>query len=470
MNSIETLSVAIREIIELKGNSVFQDSRLFCAVIDDLVPQLVTERNILHRVLNDDLLREIGTILEDASEYSKNASLAKFERKLIDYYGVREDWCRIIILSFSDAFKKEQSDNYIGLLEAKSKSRIIMVGIGGAGNNTINRAINEQINGIEFVAINADKNALQLCNASKRILVGEKSFKGLGVGVWPELGKEAVEESAELIREAITGADIVFICCGMGGGMGTGGAPVVARIAKEMGILTVGIATKPFRFEAQIRKTNAISGIERLKKFVDTLIVIPNDITLEVVDRNTTMTDALGRLDNVVFHGMQGIKNFVESNTKNNVSLAELGNIMNGKGLAHVGYSTSKGKGKIISALQLAINSPWLEDSIKNAVQVLLHLHGDILELDTSYAVRHIQDVIGHRNVIYSVIYDKSMSDEVEVIIIAYDGTEKLNNAEKVNNDKTLQDKRGLVIPDFLKRSSIKKEEIPTIPDSLKRK
>ena len=190
--------------------------------------------------------------------------------------------------------------------ESESSAKIIVIGVGGAGNNAVNRMIDENIGGVEFIGINTDKQALQLCKAPTAIQIGEKLTKGLGAGAKPEVGQKAAEETAEDITAAIKGADMVFVTCGMGGGAGTGAAPVVAGLAKEMGILTVGVVTKPFKFEGRVRMNNALSGIERLKENVDTLIVIPNDKLLEIVDRRTTMPEALKRADEVTSAGSSG--------------------------------------------------------------------------------------------------------------------------------------------------------------------
>ena len=181
--------------------------------------------------------------------------------------------------------------------DAESAAKIIVIGVGGAGNNAVNRMIDEKIDGVDFIGVNTDKQALQLCKAPKLLQIGEKLTKGLGAGAKPEVGQKAAEESTDEITNSLTGADMVFVTCGMGGGTGTGAAPVIAGIAKGMGILTVGVVTKPFRFEARTRMTNALSGIERLKNSVDTLIVIPNDKLLEIVDRRTTMPEALKKAD-----------------------------------------------------------------------------------------------------------------------------------------------------------------------------
>ena len=195
--------------------------------------------------------------------------------------------------------------------ESEAAAKIIVVGVGGGGNNAVNRMIDEQIAGVEFIAINTDKQALQLCKAPTLMQIGDKITKGLGAGARPEIGEKAAEESAEEISAALKGADMVFVTCGMGGGTGTGATPVVARIAKEQGALTVGVVTKPFRFESKTRMNNALAGIEKLKESVDTLIVIPNDKLLEVVDRRTTMPEALKKADEVLQQGIQGITDLI---------------------------------------------------------------------------------------------------------------------------------------------------------------
>ena len=189
--------------------------------------------------------------------------------------------------------------------EAESEARIIVVGVGGAGNNAVNRMVDETIGGVEFVGVNTDKQALSLCKAPTIVQIGEKVTKGLGAGAKPEVGEQAATESAEEIKQTLTGADMVFVTCGMGGGTGTGGAPVVASIAKELGCLTVGVVTKPFRFEANKRMENAMRGIEKLQQSVDTLIVIPNDRLLDIVDRRTTMPEALKKADEVLQQAVQ---------------------------------------------------------------------------------------------------------------------------------------------------------------------
>ena len=227
--------------------------------------------------------------------------------------------------------------------EADNSAKIIVIGVGGAGNNAVNRMIDENIGGVEFIGINTDKQALQLCKAPTLIQIGEKLTKGLGAGAQPEIGQKAAEESAEELQAAVKGADMVFVTCGMGGGTGTGAAPVVAKIAKDQGILTVGVVTKPFKFEAKQRMINAVSGIDRLKESVDTLIVIPNDKLLEIVDRRTTMPDALKKADEVLQQAVQGITDLINLPALINLDFADVQTVMKDKGMAHIGIGSAQG-------------------------------------------------------------------------------------------------------------------------------
>ena len=242
---------------------------------------------------------------------------------------------------------------------AESSAKIIVIGVGGAGNNAVNRMIDEKIGGVEFVGVNTDKQALTLCKAPTLIQIGEKLTKGLGAGAQPEIGQKAAEESAEELTAAIEGADMVFVTCGMGGGTGTGAAPVVAKIAKDMGILTVGVVTKPFKFEAKTRMTNAVHGIENLKESVDTLIVIPNDKLLEIVDRRTTMPDALKKADEVLQQAVQGITDLINVPALINLDFADVQTVMKDKGLAHIGIGGATGDDKAIEAVKMAVASTF---------------------------------------------------------------------------------------------------------------
>ena len=304
--------------------------------------------------------------------------------------------------------------------ENESAARIIVIGVGGAGNNAVNRMIDEQIGGVEFIGINTDRQALSMCKAERTIQIGEKLTKGLGAGAKPEIGEKAAEESSEEIKEAIQGADMVFVTCGMGGGTGTGGAPIVAKLAKDMGILTVGVVTKPFKFEAKTRMSNAEAGIEKLKEGVDTLIVIPNDKLLEIVDRRTTMPDALKKADEVLQQAVQGITDLINLPALINLDFADVQTVMTDKGIAHIGIGTARGDDKALEAVKQAITSPLLETTIVGATHVIINISGDISLMDANDAASYVQDLAGEdANIIFGAMYDDSCTDEAKITVIA---------------------------------------------------
>ena len=304
--------------------------------------------------------------------------------------------------------------------EADTSAKIIVIGVGGAGNNAVNRMIDENIGGVEFIGINTDKQALALCKAPTLIQIGEKLTKGLGAGAQPEIGEKAAEESMEELSAAVKGADMVFVTCGMGGGTGTGAAPVVAKIVKEQGILTVGVVTKPFKFEAKQRMLNALSGIDRLKDSVDTLIVIPNDKLLEIVDRRTTMPDALKKADEVLQQAVQGITDLINLPALINLDFADVSTVMKDKGMAHIGIGSAKGDDKAIEAVKLAVASPLLETTISGASHVIINISGDISLMDANDAASYVQDLAGdNANIIFGAKYDESMTDEATITVIA---------------------------------------------------
>ena len=273
--------------------------------------------------------------------------------------------------------------------ETDTSAKIIVIGVGGAGNNAVNRMIDENIGGVEFIGVNTDKQALQLCKAPTLIQIGEKLTKGLGAGAQPEIGEKAAEESAEELSAAVKGADMVFVTCGMGGGTGTGAAPVVAKIAKEQGILTVGVVTKPFKFEAKKRMINAVSGIEKLKESVDTLIVIPNDKLLEIVDRRTSMPDALKKADEVLQQAVQGITDLINLPALINLDFADVQTVMK-------------------------------ETTINGASHVIINISGDISLMDANDAASYVQDLAGEdANIIFGAKYDETMTDEATITVIA---------------------------------------------------
>lgn len=304
--------------------------------------------------------------------------------------------------------------------EAESSAKIIVIGVGGAGNNAVNRMVEEAIGGVEFVGVNTDKQALTLCKAPTVLQIGEKITKGLGAGAQPEVGQKAAEESIEEVKKIIEGADMVFVTCGMGGGTGTGAAPVIAQIAKDMGILTVGVVTKPFRFEARQRMNNALKGIENLKNAVDTLIVIPNDRLLEIVDRRTTMPDALKKADEVLLQAVQGITDLINVPGLINLDFADVQTVMTDKGIAHIGIGKAKGDEKALEAVKQAVSSPLLETTIEGASHVIINISGDISLIEANEAAGYVQELAGDdANIIFGAMYDENAEDEVTITVIA---------------------------------------------------
>ena len=321
--------------------------------------------------------------------------------------------------------------------EAESSAKIIVVGVGGAGNNAVNRMVEEAISGVEFIGVNTDKQALTLCKAPTVIQIGEKLTKGLGAGANPEIGEKAAEESIEEIRQAIQGADMVFVTCGMGGGTGTGAAPVVAGVAKEMGILTVGVVTKPFRFEAKTRMSNALSGIEKLKDSVDTLIIIPNDKLLEIVDRRTTMPEALKKADEVLQQAVQGITDLINLPALINLDFADVQTVMIDKGVAHIGIGEGKGDDKAMQAVQQAVSSPLLETTIEGASHVIINVSGDISLMDANDAATYVQNLTGEdTNIIFGALYDDKEADFVRITVIATGLDDETTRKASVSKDK----------------------------------
>ena len=308
----------------------------------------------------------------------------------------------------------------IKINEAENAARILVIGVGGAGNNAVNRMVEENIMGVEFIGINTDKQALQFCKAPTAMQIGEKLTKGLGAGAKPEIGEKAAEESQEEISQALKGADMVFVTCGMGGGTGTGAAPVIAQIAKDMGILTVGVVTKPFRFEARQRMNNALKGIENLKNAVDTRIGIPNDRLLEIVDRRTTMPDALKKADEVLLQAVQGITDLINVPGLINLDFADVQTVMTDKGIAHIGIGKAKGDEKALEAVKQAVSSPLLETTIEGASHVIINISGDISLIEANEAAGYVQELAGDdANIIFGAMYDENAEDEVTITVIA---------------------------------------------------
>ena len=332
--------------------------------------------------------------------------------------------------------------------DQESSAKIIVVGVGGAGNNAVNRMIDENIGGVEFIGINTDSQALTLCKAPTAIQIGEKLTKGLGAGAQPEIGEKAAEENVEELTQAIKGADMVFVTCGMGGGTGTGAAPVVAKISKDMGILTVGVVTKPFKFEARTRMANAESGIEKLKENVDTLIVIPNDKLLEIVDRRTTMPEALKKADEVLQQAVQGITDLINVPGLINLDFADVKTVMVDKGIAHIGIGAGRGDDKALEAVKQAVASPLLETTIQGASNVIVNVSGDITLMDASDAADYVQELAGESaSIIFGAMYDDTKSDECTITVIATGLHNVGGSASKLKARLEGQQKVGSILP-----------------------
>jgi cell division protein FtsZ len=322
-------------------------------------------------------------------------------------------------------------------LEVDSLAHIKVVGVGGGGCNAVNRMIDSGIAGVEFIVVNTDAQALRLSKAETRIQIGEKVTRGLGAGANPEIGKKAAEESREALANALQGADMVFVTAGMGGGTGTGAAPIIAEIAKELGALTVGVVTKPFRFEQKRRMAQAEVGIANLKEKVDTLIVIPNDRLLEIVDRNTPVTEAFKEADNVLRQGVSGISDLIAVPGLINVDFADVKAIMTERGSALMGIGTASGENRATEAAKKAICSPLLETSIEGARGVLMHVSGS--ENLSLWEVNEAADIVSAAvdpevNMIFGANINPDLQDDIVVTVIATGFEQKPNSNEAQAN------------------------------------
>ena len=300
--------------------------------------------------------------------------------------------------------------------------QIKVVGVGGGGNNAVNRMIAANIKSAQFVAINTDKQALMMSKAKEQIQIGEKLTRGLGAGADPEIGRKAAEESKTAIAEKLKGSDLVFITAGMGGGTGTGAAPVVASIAKEMGILTIAVVTKPFNFEGRRRMENAEAGIANLSKCVDTLVVIPNDRLLQVVPKGTPMVDAFKYADDVLRQGIQGISDLIATPSLINLDFADVRTVMKNRGLAHMGIGEGKGENRNIDAVRQAVASPLLETTIEGAQAVIINITGgfDLTLDEVNDAVRLVKEVVDESaNTIFGATIDENYNERLVVTVIA---------------------------------------------------
>ncbi len=314
------------------------------------------------------------------------------------------------------------SNNTNSANNSTSVVKIKVLGVGGGGNNAVNRMIEANVTSAEFVAINTDKQALLISKADKRLQIGERLTGGRGAGAIPEIGRKAAEESKSSITEILKGTDLVFITAGMGGGTGTGAAPVIAQIAKELGILTVGIVTKPFQFENPKRMENAEKGIAELRKYVDTIVIIPNERLLTILPEKTTLVEAFRYADDVLRQGIQGISDLIVFPGMINLDFADIETIMKNRGLAHMGIGHGKGENKTLEAVRQAVASPLIETTIEGATGVVLNIKGgsDITLREVTEAANMVKEVIDPScNLIFGSSIDPEMRDEVEITIIA---------------------------------------------------
>lgn len=342
---------------------------------------------------------------------------------------------RFKVQSSHEGPEMSTNQNYLAVIK--------VVGIGGGGVNAVNRMIELGLRGVEFIAINTDAQALLMSDADVKLDVGRDLTRGLGAGADPEVGRRAAEDHAEEIEEALAGADMVFVTAGEGGGTGTGGAPVVARIAKSIGALTIGVVTKPFGFEGKRRQTQAEQGVARLKEEVDTLIVVPNDRLLEISDRGISMLEAFATADQVLLAGVQGITDLITTPGLINLDFADVKSVMQGAGSALMGIGSSRGADRAIKAAELAVASPLLEASIDGAHGVLLSIQGGsnlgIFEIND--AARLVQEAVHpEANIIFGAVIDDTLGDEVRVTVIAagFDGGEPNAKPVEVRREQLL--------------------------------
>ncbi len=313
-------------------------------------------------------------------------------------------------------------DNDLNYTMMDGTATIKVIGVGGAGNNAVNRMIEAGIRNVEFIAVNTDRQTLNESKASSKIQIGEKLTRGLGAGANPDIGSQAAEESRAEIAEVLKGADMVFVTAGMGGGTGTGAAPIVAATAKELGILTIGVVTKPFTFEGKKRLAQAERGIASLKGKVDTLVVIPNDKLLQVIDRKTSMVEAFRMADDVLRQGVQGISDLISIPGVINLDFADVRTIMINQGMAHMGIGVASGENRAEDAAKQAIQSPLLETSIEGARGIIINITGgsDMGLHEANTAAELVQrSADPEANIIFGTVIDDSMGDEIQITVIA---------------------------------------------------
>ncbi len=361
----------------------------------------------------------------------------------------------------------------------ETSANIKVIGVGGAGCNAVNRMIESNLKGVSFIAVNTDRQALNNNRAETKIQIGEKLTKGLGAGGNPEVGQKSAEESIENLEKIIEGSDMVFITAGMGGGTGTGAAPVIAKAAKSMGALTVGVVTKPFTFEGRKRKEHAELGIKFLKNYVDSLVVVPNDRLLQVSETNTSMLDAFKMADDVLKNGVEGISSLISEDGLINLDFADVKTVMTDKGIAHMGIGRASGEGRVEQAIKMAVDSPLLETSIKGAKAVLLNIMGgyDLGMLEVSGASDAIaREVAEDAFIIFGTSVREDLHDEIRVTVIAT-GFEDMDQQGK-GLAEPVAEAPAAAAPAVEEAPAVEPEPIPAttettnfpIPDFLKQK
>ncbi|MGI6119124.1 MAG: cell division protein FtsZ [Desulfosporosinus sp.] len=345
--------------------------------------------------------------------------------------------------------------------EINQFAEIKVVGVGGGGNNAVNRMITAGLQGVEFVSVNTDSQALQLSHASQKVQIGIKLTKGLGAGANPEIGAKAAEESREELSKVLKGADMVFVTAGMGGGTGTGGAPIVAEVAKEMGALTVGVVTRPFTFEGRKRAVQAEKGIAELKSKVDTLITIPNDRLLQVIDKHTTINQAFSIADDILRQGVQGISDLIAVPGLINLDFADVKTIMSNTGSALMSIGQATGENRAADAARKAISSPLLETSIEGAKGVLLNITGgsNLTLFEVNEAAGIISEAADpEANIIFGAVIDENLKEEIVVTVIAtgfdqnWSGSGDTPSKVRENIFKSVSKEGDVDIPEFLRR------------------
>lgn len=368
--------------------------------------------------------------------------------------------------------------------EENTAAVIKVVGVGGAGCNAVNRMIDSELGGVEFIAINTDKQALAKSKAQTKLQIGEKLTKGLGAGANPEIGQKAAEENIEDIRKFLTGADMIFVTAGMGGGTGTGAAPIIAKVGRDLGALTVGVVTKPFAFEGKKRSAHAELGVQFLEGYVDSLVIVPNDRLLDIADKNTPMVEAFNMADDVLRQGVQGISDLISDAALINLDFADVKTVMGNRGVAHMGIGRGTGDDRVASAIESAIKSPLLETDVKGAKAVLLNITGgyDLGMLEANEAAEQIAKAADpDAIIIFGATVREDIQDEIIITVIATGFNEDARDREpepapkqeqsaepaeesagtdedtgietrEITIDDTLETGGGFEIPPFLKK------------------